>query len=120
MERAGEGWWSLDTDAVAPGETYAFRLDDSDEVPDPAARALDAGVHKPARLVDPAAFDWRADWSGRPWSEAVVYELHVGAFTPEGDFDAAAARLPHLADLGDHLRRADAGGELRRRARLGL
>jgi maltooligosyltrehalose trehalohydrolase len=100
MSMGDDGWWSLDTDAVAPGETYAFRLDDSDEVPDPAARALDAGVHKPARLVDPAAFDWRTDWSGRPWSEAVVYELHVGAFTPEGDFDAAAARLPHLADLG--------------------
>ena len=100
MEDAGDGWRRLCTDAVPVGGTYAFRIDDSFDVPDPAARALDHGVHGPARLLDPAAFAWRSAWHGRKWEDAVLYELHVGAFTEAGTFDAAAGRLPWLADLG--------------------
>src|SRR5690606_35566400 len=70
-------------------------------VPDPAARAQIGDVHGPSRLVDPAAYGWRhADWRGLPWHETVLYELHVGTFTPEGTFAAAARKLPWLADLG--------------------
>ena len=81
---------------------------------DPAARAQVGDVHGPSRLVDPAAYRWRTGgWRGRPWEEAVFYELHVGAFTPEGTFDGACDRLDHLADDRDHGDRADAGGAVR-------
>jgi maltooligosyltrehalose trehalohydrolase len=100
MASGSEGWWHVETDGVPVGGNYSFEIDSSFTVPDPAARALDAGVHGAARLVDPDAFTWRCDWQGRPWEEAVVYELHVGTFTPDGTFDAAIAHLPWLADLG--------------------
>src|SRR5205085_2331156 len=61
------------------------------------------GVHGTSRVVDPLEFDWaphERSRPGRPWREAVVYELHVGAFTPEGTFEAAEAKLPALADAG--------------------
>jgi malto-oligosyltrehalose trehalohydrolase len=58
-------------------------------------------VHGPSEVIDPAAHVWRdAGWAGRPWHEAVIYELHVGSFTPEGTFRAAIDRLDHLACLG--------------------
>jgi malto-oligosyltrehalose trehalohydrolase len=100
MEDAGDGWRTLTTDAVPPGGLYAFDVDGA-TVPDPAAREQAGDVHGPSRLIDPAAFRWRRlDWRGRPWEEAVIYELHVGTFTPAGDFDGAVERLPRLADLG--------------------
>src|SRR5690606_27670257 len=69
-------------------------------VPDPASRSNPDGVHMPSELLDPSRFEWDPDWRGRPWHEAVCYELHVGTFTPEGTFDAARAHLPELAKLG--------------------
>ena len=70
-------------------------------LPDPASRHQPEDVHGPSEVVDPAAHRWTdAAWRGRPWAEAVVYELHIGAFTPEGSFRAAIERLPHLAALG--------------------
>jgi maltooligosyltrehalose trehalohydrolase len=69
-------------------------------VPDPAARAQAGDVHGPSLLVDPRAYRWRTDWPGRPWAEAVIMEIHIGTFTPEGTFRAAAERLPHLAETG--------------------
>lgn len=84
------------------GTAYAFDLGRGPR-PDPAARQQVAGVHGPSRLVDPAAFAWpatEAAWQGRPWDEAVILEIHIGLFTPEGTFAAAARRLPELAALG--------------------
>jgi 1,4-alpha-glucan branching enzyme len=101
MAQEGDGWWRLETDAVKVGRSYSFRLGSGETVPDPAARAQVDHVHGSSQLVDPDDYPWRSDgWRGRPWEEAVIYELHIGAFTPEGDFRAAAARLPYLADLG--------------------
>ena len=70
-------------------------------MPDPASRFQPEDVHGPSEVIDPAAYRWPDEsWRGRPWHEAVLYELHVGAFTPEGTFRAAIGRLDHLASLG--------------------
>ncbi|ODS58053.1 MAG: malto-oligosyltrehalose trehalohydrolase [Agrobacterium sp. SCN 61-19] len=101
MTAMGDGWWELLATNVAPGTPYAFVLPDGRHVPDPAGRALESDVHGPSLVVDPTAYRWKnGGWTGRPWSEAVVYEIHVGTFTGQGTFAAAAARLPALADLG--------------------
>jgi len=100
MTRAADGWHECAIPARA-GERYRYRLSDGVAVPDPASRFNPEDVHAASQLVDPGSYEWRhAGWRGRPWEEAVVYELHVGAFTPEGSFDAARARLPELAALG--------------------
>src|SRR5690606_11864858 len=89
------------TDAVRPGDRYAFQRPDGRRVPDPAARAQAGDVHGPSLLLDPAAYDWRTPaWRGRPWEEAVIYELHTGTFSETGDFAGIAARLDHLAQTG--------------------
>lgn len=100
MEAAGEGWFELVTDKVPVGEGYGFVLPDGSVVPDPAARAQMGDVHGLSKLVDPAAYRFANSWAGRPWEEAVVYEMHVGTFTPEGTFRAAMDKLGHLAALG--------------------
>ena len=70
-------------------------------MPDPASRSNPDDVHGASQVVDPLAYQWRdAAWRGRPWHEAVVYELHLGTFTPEGTFAAARERLAGLAELG--------------------
>ncbi|HUQ53635.1 MAG TPA: malto-oligosyltrehalose trehalohydrolase, partial [Gammaproteobacteria bacterium] len=101
-QRATDGFfYGFDPDAGA-GTRYAFRFDTTDlVVPDPASRFNPDGVHAASQVVDAEAFDWPDDgWRGRPWTEAVIYELHVGTFTPEGTYAAAIERLDYLADLG--------------------
>lgn len=101
MAKVGDGWFETVTDRVGAGESYAFRLPDGSTVPDPAARAQAGGVHGPSVLVDPRAYQWRsADWTGKPWQEAVVYELHTGTFTEWGTFDGIQRRLDHLVETG--------------------
>jgi malto-oligosyltrehalose trehalohydrolase len=96
-----QGWFELITDAAKPGTQYRFRIDGKQNVPDPASRFQPRDVHGPSEVIDPEAFDWNdQDWHGRPWEEAVIYELHVGAFTPEGTFTTVAEKLDYLADLG--------------------
>ncbi len=99
MEKQDGGWFAVTAEAE-PGAEYAFVLPDGMAVPDPAARAQAGDVHGSSRLVDPRAYEWRHDWRGRPWEEAVIYELHIGTFTPEGTFAAAMERLDHLAEIG--------------------
>ena len=95
------GWYELVTDAVHPGAKYIFQIDEGQKVPDPASRFQGKDVHAPSEVIDPTAFDWKdLSWKGRPWEEAVVYELHVGTFTPAGTFAAVRERLDYLADLG--------------------
>ena len=101
LARLGDGWHGCVSDAARPGSQYRFVLPDGLRVPDPAARFQPGEVHGPSEVIDPAAHAWRdAAWRGRPWEEAVIYELHIGAFTPEGTFRAAIARLDHLVALG--------------------
>lgn len=95
------GWYERTVDGVGAGAPYAFRIDRSITVPDPASRANPDGVHGPSVVVDPVGYAWRdAPWRGRAWSEAVLYELHIGTFTPGGTFAAAIERLDDLVDLG--------------------
>lgn len=101
MARDDEGWHRLEVAGARPGDSYCFRLPDGLRVPDPASRFNPEDVHGASRVVDPQAYAWQhADWRGRPWEEAVLYELHVGTFTDEGTFAAAQERLPALAQLG--------------------
>jgi maltooligosyltrehalose trehalohydrolase len=99
-KRDADGWWTCQVADAGAGQLYHWRIDDVLMVPDPASRFNPHGVHQPSLVVDPQAFAWDGGWSGRPWREVVLYELHVGAFTPEGTYTAAAARLQELADLG--------------------
>jgi maltooligosyltrehalose trehalohydrolase len=100
LDPAGGGWWTGPD--LPPGTDYAFLLDDSDEpVPDPASRWQPNGVHGASRVYDQDAYEWHdRDWSGRDLTAAVVYELHIGTFTPGATFDAAIERLDHLVELG--------------------
>ena len=100
MTRADGGWWSCDV-RLADGDRYAFRLDGGDPRPDPRGLALPDGPHGSSAWYDPAGFAWSDDgWRGVPLEGSVVYEAHVGTFTPGGTLDSAAERLGHLADLG--------------------
>ncbi len=100
MTPAGVGWFACDVEAADVGMDYAFSLDGGDPVPDPRSRSQPAGVHGPSRLVEPDQPAAAQLWSGFPLHEAIVYELHVGTFTPEGTFDACIVRLDHLQTLG--------------------
>jgi len=102
MERAGDGWHEATVRGVQRNAAYAFRVSaDQPAVPDPASRANPWDVRGPSVVVDPEAYEWRDEgWRGRPWHEAVLYEMHVGTFTREGTFSAAIARLDALRDCG--------------------
>jgi malto-oligosyltrehalose trehalohydrolase len=100
MRPAGDGWYECSADARA-GARYRFALADGKLVADPASRYQPRDVEGPSELIDPREYRWLTHaWRGRPWEEAVLYELHVGAFTPEGTFRAAVQKLDHLASLG--------------------
>lgn len=95
------GFRALSVPQASVGTRYCWQIDGDIDVPDPASRSNPDGVHGFSEVLDPASFEWQHKaWRGRPWHEAVVYEMHVGAFTPEGSYAAAQARLPELAALG--------------------
>jgi maltooligosyltrehalose trehalohydrolase len=105
MTRTGDGWWSPGTNVpdVSDGDIdYGFVLDDGARpLPDPRSRRQPRGVHERSRTFDPAGHAWRDDsWTGRQLAGSVIYELHVGTFTPEGTFDAALGKLDHLRSIG--------------------
>jgi maltooligosyltrehalose trehalohydrolase len=101
MTRAEDGWWSARAH-VAPDARYGFVIDDDETVlPDPRSPRQPDGVHERSQLWDAATATWTdAGWTGRSIEGAVIYELHVGTFTPEGTFDSAIERLSYLVDLG--------------------
>ncbi|MEI5673142.1 MULTISPECIES: malto-oligosyltrehalose trehalohydrolase [unclassified Nocardioides] len=104
MQRGDDDWWTPAGPVPDPRSEvdYGYLIDDSDAPrPDPRSRRQPAGVHQRSRTHDPAAFAWTdSAWTGRQLAGAVVYELHVGTFTPEGTFDAALGRLDHLRQIG--------------------
>src|SRR4051794_10408952 len=101
LQRSARGFWTAHISGVRPGDRYRYRVDGRGPFPDPVSRFQPDGVHGPSEVVDPDAFPWTDEGSPAPGMAALVlYELHVGAFTPEGTFAAAAERLPYLRDLG--------------------
>ena len=96
-----DGWFELTTTEAGASSLYRFQIDGKIEVPDPASRFQPQDVHGPSQVIAPSAFDWSDEhWRGRPWEEAVIYELHVGTFTPEGTFQVIERKLDYLRDLG--------------------
>ncbi|WP_330314210.1 malto-oligosyltrehalose trehalohydrolase [Streptomyces sp. NBC_00523] len=93
------GWWTVEAEA-ADGDRYGFALDGGPVRPDPRSRRQPDGPDGESAVVDHDAYAWRSEWAGRELPGAVLYELHIGTFTAEGTFDAAADRLGHLAELG--------------------
>jgi maltooligosyltrehalose trehalohydrolase len=101
LSREPDGHHALVVPGVGAGARYRYRLDGKGPFPDPASRRQPDGVHGPSEVVDPSTYRWSdAGWSGLDPRALAVYELHVGTFTPEGTFAAAARRLPALAELG--------------------
>ncbi len=96
------GYFSGIVPDVPVGVRYRFRLDDDQRLyPDPASRFQPEGVHGPSELVDPSTYSWGdSAWPGLPSHGHVIYELHIGCFTPEGTWASAAEKLNHLKDLG--------------------
>jgi maltooligosyltrehalose trehalohydrolase len=99
--KASDGWFEHNEPQAGPGTLYRYRIDEELFVPDPASRFQPRDVDGPSEVIAPQAYKWSDHaWTGRPWNEAVVYELHVGTFTPEGTYAGAAKKLKHLVDLG--------------------
>ncbi|TMH64479.1 MAG: malto-oligosyltrehalose trehalohydrolase [Betaproteobacteria bacterium] len=95
------GWFELVERDAAAGTLYQYRIDGRQLVPDPASRFQPRDVDGPSEVIDPSRYPWKdAGWRGRPWQEAVIYELHVGTFTPEGTYAAARGKLSHLKEHG--------------------
>jgi len=101
LSETEDGLFECTTDAAAPGTHYRVRLDEDGPFPDPAARYQPEGVHGPSEVIDPTAYEWGdGDWNGLARKDLVIYELHVGAFTDAGSFDAVREQLAYLKDLG--------------------
>ena len=96
MSSCDDGWFEVQAD-VGPGAAYRYRVGPDLVVPDPASRAQDGDVNDASLVVGPESYRWRIDWSGRPWEEAVICEVHCGVL---GGFAGVADYLPQLADLG--------------------
>ncbi|MDD2677204.1 MAG: malto-oligosyltrehalose trehalohydrolase [Methylacidiphilaceae bacterium] len=100
MEKDRAGYWTVTVPEAKPGWLYQYRLDGEKELPDPASRCQPRGVHGPSQVVDDS-FAWTdQSWPGLALSDYVLYELHVGTYTPEGSFAAILPRLPELRKLG--------------------
>jgi maltooligosyltrehalose trehalohydrolase len=100
MTRDGEGIFRAEA-AASAGDRYSYVVDGSKPVPDPVSRLLPEGVHGPTEIVNPDTFQWSDEkWRGVPYSDYVLYELHVGTFTQEGTFDGVIGKLPYLKELG--------------------
>jgi len=95
------GWWIVDVPATGPETEYSFILDNSPPLPDPRSACQPHGVHGPSRVIDHQAFAWTDErWQPGPLSSAMLYELHIGTFTPAGTFEAAIEHLDHLVERG--------------------
>jgi maltooligosyltrehalose trehalohydrolase len=101
MEKDNQGYWKITLDGMAPNTSYFYQLNEEKDRPDPASPFQPQGVHSFSQVVDHGAFRWKdQEWSGLSLDEMIVYELHVGTFTPEGTFGAVIERLDALCELG--------------------
>lgn len=100
MKKTDRGYFECLVPGAAPGQRYRFKLPDGRELPDPASRFQPDGVHGDSEIIS-SEFPWTdTRWQGIAMEDLVIYELHVGTFSPEGTFDGLIARLPYLKDLG--------------------
>lgn len=101
MQPGEGGWFTLLTMEARPGGRYWYLVDNTLRVPDPASRFQPDDAEGPSQIVNPLSWQWSdSGWSGRAWEETVIYELHVGTFTPAGSFAGVCERLDYLQDLG--------------------
>lgn len=101
MQSIEQGYWRVEADEISPGTQYLFELEGDQAFPDPASHFQPDGVHQASAVVDHTQFGWTdQQWQGIPQAEMVIYELHVGTFTPEGTFEAIIPRLSQLKELG--------------------
>lgn len=100
MTRKDDGWYTLHVPDAKAGTRYQFRIDGELLISDPGSRFQPEDVQGPSEVID-QRYDWKApDWKGRPWQDAVFYELHVGTFTQQGTYRAIIDKLDHLVDTG--------------------
>ncbi len=101
MHCGHDGWHELRTALATAGSRYRYLLPNGLAVPDPVSRYQPEDVEGPSQVMDPESYRWQhAEWRGRPWEETILYELHIGTFTPGGTFLAAIERLDYLLELG--------------------
>ncbi len=101
MYKEAYGYWTLTTDSIKPGDTYFYRIDEDKKYPDPASLSQPEGVHGPTEAVTLDDFDWKdTGWKGIELEELIIYELHVGTFTSEGNFKGVINKLDYLIELG--------------------
>lgn len=101
LEKDEIGYWRITMDALSAGTKYFYRIDGLKERPDPASCYQPEGVHGASETVDHREFQWGDDtWKGVPLREMIIYELHIGTFTPQGTFEAIVPRLDELNDMG--------------------
>jgi maltooligosyltrehalose trehalohydrolase len=101
LRKDEKGYWATVVEEIFPGTLYLYSLDGKRDMPDPASHFQPEGVHGPSEVVDHSAFKWEdSGWKGIPLFKMIMYEIHVGTFTPEGTFDAIIPRLDDLRDLG--------------------
>ncbi len=101
MQAGSNGWFEMTTELAQSGTGYCFRIDGGQHIPDPASRFQPQDVHGASEVIDAGSWCWQdIHWQGRPWEEAVIYELHVGSFTPQGNFSGVLNKLDYLANLG--------------------
>ena len=100
MDHKENGFHETLVKGLPAGARYMFALSSGQRVPDPASRFQPDDVDGPSEAIDPNSYRWRESWAGREWRAIVLYELHLGAFSPEGTFKGAIPKLDHLADLG--------------------
>ncbi|HLH04734.1 MAG TPA: malto-oligosyltrehalose trehalohydrolase [Bryobacteraceae bacterium] len=101
LEKEERGWWSAEVEAAGPGSEYTFLVDGGEPTPDPRSAFQPRGIHGPSQIVDHSAYRWNdTHWQAPPLPSGVLYEMHVGTFTPQGTFLSAIERLDHLVELG--------------------
>ncbi|QED37088.1 malto-oligosyltrehalose trehalohydrolase [Antarcticibacterium arcticum] len=99
--KVAHGYWEQELSDIPPGTLYKLSLDDEMVFPDPASRSQAFGVHDWSKVTDPNSYKWSdTAWKGIPLEEMIIYELHVGTFTPEGTFEGVISKLDHLLELG--------------------
>jgi malto-oligosyltrehalose trehalohydrolase len=101
LEKREGGWFERVVAEARAGTLYKYRIDGKHEVPDPASRFQPKDVSGPSEVVDPEAFRWNeGGWQGRPWQEAVIYEVHVGTFSSKGSYRGVVEKIDYLRELG--------------------